>query len=96
MEIDALVRKKVKLRKKILVLRDILMILLACLFIVVAFVIAIDSAHAIGEGLSNVRYGLFAFGLIISGTAIIITVYFTKRKQIYKLMYQKSDAKAKK
>jgi hypothetical protein len=96
MEVDALVRKKVKLRKKILVLRDILMILLACLFIVVAFVIAIDPAHTIGDGLINVRYGLFAFGLIASGTAIIIAVYNGNKKQIYKLMYQKPDVKIKK
>jgi hypothetical protein len=89
MEIDAMLRRKLKLKKKLMVLRDIILVLLACLLILFAFVYNADINNTIGEGMQNIRYGLFSFGLVISGTAIIIAVYLGRPKQLYKLTKQK-------
>jgi TRAP-type C4-dicarboxylate transport system permease small subunit len=90
MEIDAMLRKKLKLRKKLMVLRDILLVLLASLFIIIAFIYTVDVNNAIGDGMKNIRYGLFSFALVISGTSIIIAVYLGRKKQIFKMFQQKS------
>jgi uncharacterized membrane protein len=89
METDVMFRRKLKLKKKLMVLRDIILVLLACLLILYAFVYNADINNAIGEGMQNIRYGLFSFGLIISGTAIIIAVYLGRPKQLYKLTKHK-------
>jgi hypothetical protein len=93
MEIDAMLRRKIKIKKQLLVVRDIIMVLLGLLFILVAFVYTVDVNNAIGDGLKNIRYGLFAFALIIAGTSLIISVYIGKRKQILKLIQPKSRDK---
>jgi hypothetical protein len=93
MEIDALVRKRTKLRKKIKTLVDVLLILLAVLFIVVAFSITLIQDDTIMKGMENFRYGLFAFGLLICGTAIIINMYNTSRNKSSKFIVQKKKEK---
>ncbi len=72
--------KKLKLRKKLLVIRDILIVMLALLFIIVGFMYAVDNADVAGEGLKNVRYGLFSLALIVSATFLLIAVYNKKKK----------------
>ncbi|MFZ4399945.1 MAG: hypothetical protein ACOYO1_07925 [Bacteroidales bacterium] len=72
--------KKLKLRNKLLVIRDILIVMLAIFFIIIGFMYAVDNADVAGEGFKNVRYGLFAFALIISATFLIVTVYNKKKK----------------
>jgi amino acid transporter len=89
MEIDAMLKRQLKIKKKLRVIRDIILILLACLFILFAFVYNADINHAIGDSMQNIRYGLFSFGLIISGTAIIITVYSGVRKESVKVTKHK-------
>ena len=72
--------QKVKLRKKLLVIRDILIIMLALFFIINGFMYAIDNTDFAGDGFKNIRYGLFSLGLILSATLLIITVYNKKKK----------------
>lgn len=84
-----MLKRQLKIKKKLRVIRDIILILLACLFILFAFVYNADINHAIGDSLQNIRYGLFSCGLIISGTAIIITVYLGSKKELYKFPKQK-------
>jgi TRAP-type C4-dicarboxylate transport system permease small subunit len=80
MEIDALTRKRLKLRKKLIFVRDVIMLLVAFFFILVAFIYAMDKSNSIGENMRNIRYGLFSFALIIAGTALIIAVYNSRDK----------------
>jgi NADH:ubiquinone oxidoreductase subunit 6 (subunit J) len=89
MEIDAMLKRKLKIRKKLIIIRDIILVLLGCIFILFAFVYNADINHAIGDSMQNIRYGLFSFGLIISGTAIIIAVYFGRKKELLKITKQK-------
>ena len=92
MEIDALTRRKLKLGRKFTLIKDIIMILVACLFILVAFVYALDKSNSISDSLANVRFGLFAFALIIAGTALIITVYVSQRdKKLPNIKKLKAD-----
>jgi len=76
--------KKLKLRKKLLVIRDILIVMLALFFIIVGFMYSVDnSADTVSvaeDGLKNIRYGLFSLALIISATLLIIAVYNKKKK----------------
>jgi TRAP-type C4-dicarboxylate transport system permease small subunit len=72
--------KKLKLRKKLLAIRDILIIMLAVFFIIIGFMYAVDNADVAGEGLKNIRYGLFSLALLLSATMLIITVYNKKKK----------------
>jgi hypothetical protein len=71
---------KSKLRTKMRGVRNFLLALLGLFFMIVAFTIIIDVNNAIGEGMKNVRYGLFSLGLIISGTAIILALLFKSKK----------------
>ena len=48
--------------------------------ITVAFTIVIDVNNAIGDGMKNIRYGLFSLGLVISGTAVLITLLSKSKK----------------
>jgi len=71
---------KSKLRTKMRGIRNFLIALLGLFFMIVAFTIIIDANNAIGDGMKNVRYGLFSLGLIISGTAIILALLFKSKK----------------
>ena len=71
---------KSKLKTKMRGVRNFLIALLGLFFMIVAFAIVIDVNNAIGDGLKNVRYGLFSLGLIISGTAIILALLFKSKK----------------
>jgi hypothetical protein len=71
---------KSKLRTKMRGIRNFLLALLGLFFMIVAFTIIIDVNNAIGDGMKNVRYGLFSLGLIISGTAIILALLFKSKK----------------
>ena len=73
--------KKLKLRKKLLVVRDILIVILAVFFIINGFMYAIDNTDIAGDGFKNIRYGLFSLGLIVSATLLIIAVYNSKKKR---------------
>ena len=73
--------KKLKLRKKLLVVRDILIVMLAIFFIINGFMYAIVNTDIAGDGFKNVRYGLFSLGLIVSATLLIIAVYNSKKKR---------------
>jgi hypothetical protein len=90
MEIDAIVRRKIKLKKKLLVLRDIMMVMLGILFILLAFIYTMDINGAIGGGLQNVRYGMLSCALIIAGTALLISVYMGKNRTSVKVFQSKS------
>jgi hypothetical protein len=65
---------KSKLRTKMRGVRNFLLALLGLFFITVAFTIILDVNNAIGDGMKNIRYGLFALGLVVSGTAVIIAL----------------------
>jgi len=71
---------KSKLRTKMRGVRNFLIALLGLFFIMVSFAIVIDLNGAIGEGMKNMRYGLFALGLIVSGTGIILALLFKSKK----------------
>jgi len=71
---------KSKLRTKMRSVRNFLVLLLGLFFITVAFTIVLDVNNAIGEGMKNIRYGLFALGLIVSGTFIILTLLFRAKR----------------
>jgi len=73
--------KILKLRKKLLVVRDILIVMLALFFIINGFIYAIDNTDIAGDGLKNIRYGLFSLALIVSATLLIIAVYNSKKKR---------------
>ncbi len=71
---------KSKLKTKMRGVRNFLIALLGLFFMIVAFTIIIDVNNAIGDGMKNVRYGLFSLGLILSGTAIILALLFKSKK----------------
>jgi len=71
---------KSKLRRKMRDVRNFLLALLGLFFITVAFTVVLDVNNAIGDGMKNIRYGLFALGLIVSGTAVILALLFKARK----------------
>ena len=71
---------KSQLRTKMRWVRNLLLGLMGVFFIVIAFTTVIDLNNAIGDGMKNVRYGLFAMGLIVSGTGIILALFFKSKK----------------
>jgi len=71
---------KSKLRTKMRGVRNLLLALLGLFFITISFTIVIDVNGAIGEGMKNVRYGLFSLGLIISGTTILLALFYKSKK----------------
>lgn len=71
---------KSKLRRKMRDVRNFLLMMLGLFFITVAFTIVLDINDAIGDGMKNIRYGLLAMGLIVSGTAVILALLFKARK----------------
>lgn len=60
--------------------RNFLLVLLGLFFITIAFTIVIDANGAIGDGMKNIRYGLLALGLIVSGTSIILVLFIKTKK----------------
>ncbi len=79
-ELEKKMYGKTKLRRKMRDVRNFLMALLGLFFITVAFTIVLDLNDAIGDGMENIRYGLFAMALMISGSAIIIALLLKARK----------------
>jgi hypothetical protein len=71
---------KSKLRSNMRGIRNFLLALLGLFFMIVAFTIVIDVNNAIGDGMKNIRYGLFSLGLLVSGTAIILALLFKSKK----------------
>lgn len=71
---------KSKLRRKMRDVRNFLLALLGLFLITVAFTIVLDVNDAIGDGMKNVRYGLFSLGLVVSGTAVIIALLLKAKK----------------
>jgi hypothetical protein len=49
-----------KLRTKMRGVRNFLLALLGLFFMIVAFTIVIDVNNAIGDGMKNLRYGIFS------------------------------------
>lgn len=79
-EFDKKIYGKSKLRTKMRGVRNFLLALLGLFFITVAFTIVLDVNGAIGDSMKNIRYGLFAMGLIISGTAVLLALLFKSKK----------------
>ncbi len=79
-DFDKKIYGKSKLRSKMRIVRNFLVVLLGLFCIVVSFTIVIDVNNAIGDGMKNIRYGLFALGLIVSGTSLILALLFKAKK----------------
>jgi hypothetical protein len=79
-ELEKKMYGKSNLRRKMRDVRNFLLALLGLFLITVAFTIVLDVNDAIGDGMKNVRYGLFSLGLILSGTSVIIALLFKSRK----------------
>ncbi len=71
---------KSKLRSKMRDVRNILLALLGLFLIIISFTLVIDVNNAIGEGMKNIRYGLFALGLVVSGSAVLIALLHKSKK----------------
>jgi len=71
---------KSKLRTKMRSVRNFMLLLLGLFFITVSFTIILDVNNAIGDGMKNIRYGLFSLGLIVSGTIVILALLFKNKK----------------
>jgi hypothetical protein len=71
---------KAKLRTKMRGVRNFLLLLMGLFLITVAFTIVLDVNGTIGDGMKNIRYGLFAMGLVMSGTAVIIALLGKSKK----------------
>jgi hypothetical protein len=69
-----------KLRTKMRGVRNFLLALLGLFLITLSFTIVIDINDAIGDSMKNIRYGLFALGLVTSGTAVLIALLFKAKK----------------
>ena len=52
---------------------------MASFFIIIGFMYGIDNGNMAGDGLKNVKYGLFSMSLIFSATFFIIAVYNRKK-----------------
>jgi hypothetical protein len=79
-ELEKKMYGKSKLRRKLRDVRNFLLALLGLFFITVAFTLILDVNNAIGDGMKNIRYGFFAMGLVVSGTAVIIALLLKARK----------------
>ena len=66
-------------RKKMRWFRNLFFALLGVFFIVLAFIYIMDPNNAIGDGMKNIRYGLFSMGLIICGSGIMIVLLMRSR-----------------
>ncbi len=73
--------KKLKLNKKLIAIRNIIMIILAVFLIIFGFIYGTYNGGEIANNTPiNIRYGLFSFALIISASAIIIAVFYKSKK----------------
>jgi len=73
--------KKLKLNKKLIAIRNILMIILSTFFIILGFIYGTQNIDGMPEvSTINIRYGLFSFALIISATLIIIALFNKSKK----------------
>lgn len=79
-ELEKKMYGKSKLRRKLRDVRNFLVALLGLFFITVAFTIVLDVNNAIGDGMKNIRYGLFAMALMISGSSVIIALLLKAKK----------------
>jgi hypothetical protein len=79
-ELEKKMYGKSRLRTKMRWVRNFLLALLGLFLITVAFTIVIDVNNAIGDGMKNIRYGLFSLGLVISGTAVLIALLSKSKK----------------
>lgn len=86
MEVDFLLNRKIKMRKKLLVIRDVMMILIAFLFILIAFTINFGGFNSGSTDTARIQYGLFSLALMGCGTALIITVYNRNKRHTVKLL----------
>ena len=72
---------KLKLKKKIIALRNILLIILSAFFIILGFIYGTQNIDGMPDiSTINIRYGLFSFALIISATLIIIALFNKSKK----------------
>lgn len=73
--------RKLKLKKQLIAVRNILLIILSVFFIIFGFLYGTYSGEEVAaQSLINIRYGLFSFALIISATLIIIAVFNKSKK----------------
>ncbi|MEI6822480.1 MAG: hypothetical protein WCL51_11150 [Bacteroidota bacterium] len=73
--------KKLNLNKKLIAIRNILMIILSTFFIIFGFLYGTYNDGDIASNTPiNIRYGLFSFALIISATLIIIALFNKSKK----------------
>lgn len=79
-EFDKSIYSKSKVRSKMRFVRNFLLLLLALFFIAMAFTFILDTNGAIGDGMKNIRFGLFSAALVISGTAILLVMFLRSRK----------------
>ncbi len=79
-QFDKNIYGKSKFRTKMRGVRNFLLLLLGLFLITVAFTIVLDVNGAIGDGMKNIRYGMFALGLIMSGTAVILGLLYKGKK----------------
>lgn len=79
-ELEKKMYGKSKLRRKLRDVRNFLVALLGLFFITVAFTIVLDVNNAIGDGMKNIRYGLFGMALMISGSAVIIALLLKAKR----------------
>jgi hypothetical protein len=79
-DFDKKIYGKSQLRSKMRGVRNFLLILLGLFFITVSFTIVLDVNGAIGDGMKNIRYGFFALGLVVSGTALLLGLLFKSKK----------------
>jgi hypothetical protein len=79
-ELEKKMYGKSRFRRKMRDVRNFLLALLGLFLITVAFAVIFDLNNAIGDGMKNIRYGLFAMGLVLSGTAVIIALLFKAKK----------------
>jgi TRAP-type C4-dicarboxylate transport system permease small subunit len=68
-----------KYKKRYMIVKDVLLIALAFFFIVIGFLFA-STRIDFDLQFQNIRFGLVAFALIISGTYLIVQVYRKTRK----------------
>ena len=81
MEDDFNKEGKLKLKKKLVAIRNILMVILSVFFVIFGFLYGTYNGDEVSPtSLINVRYGLFSFALIISATLIIIAVFNKSKK----------------
>lgn len=79
-ELEKKLYGKSRFRRKMRDVRNFLLALLGLFLITLAFTLVLDINNAIGDGMKNIRYGVFAMGLVISGTAILIALLFKSKK----------------